>query len=109
MEKGWKEKDIFIPHIDRASIYQYKKSPEVSGNIWDAVKLPFAAYTNNEKNALCHSRTGSELLKMTKHRIPEKTKEKKRNPLTYAKLNKDLLASIENEYTGKKMKGTSQK
>ena len=108
VEKGWSEKVIFIPHIDRASIYQYKKSPEVSGNIWDAVSLPFTAYTDNEKNALCHSRTGSERLKMTKHRIPQKTKEKKRNPATYAKLNKDLLANIENEYTGKTGKGKNQ-
>lgn len=106
-EKGWSFKDVFVPHIDRAAIFQYKKSPEVSGVIWDAEEIPFAAYSKDRAAGLCHYHTGAEKLKETKHRIPFRSREKKRNAASYSKLSSALLLTVEQAYVKRVGKGNT--
>jgi len=98
VEKSWSYKDVFVPHLDRAAVYQFKRSPEVSGVVWDAEKVPFPTYTKSQAAALCHYHQGAERLKETSHRIPFKSKEKKRNAASYAKVSSTVLAAVEKRY-----------
>lgn len=95
VERTWSDKDVFVPHLDRAAVYQFKRSPEVSGVVWDAEKLPFSAYTKPQAAALCHYHEGADRLKETSHRIPSKSKERRRNAATYARVSPAVLTAVE--------------